>query len=101
MTRAQVKSLLKRISQHWESEDPHGIVLTRFGVVAGGRITDRAFGGVWKEERWRLQCGGGIAGKSDTWWLKLLDPRGHCLGPMYTQLALASTLRQWRKWETP
>lgn len=106
MTREQVRKLVDRIGLRVLESDAHGIMMRRSGVVAnraplGPDRWYRSWQGTYHEERWRLRCGSGIAGRGGEWTLVRLPDAGETLGPYTKMRDLEQALRQWRRWDIP
>lgn len=102
MNRATVMRAVRRVGLRVIADDMHGIVLRRAGFVAhnGVHWYLAQVHGTWLEEKWRLQCGGGIAGNGGVWWLEHLGgPTKESLGPFQTSSEFQRELRCWRDWE--
>jgi hypothetical protein len=111
-SRQDVAALLTRLGIRAES-DAHGLTIRRFGFTkempfATERTARRLTspydpGGYFRQERWRLQCGGGIAGNLSVWHLAPVSDLTwpEALGPYKTLRAIEKATRAWRRWEQP
>lgn len=97
MKRATLMRVLSRVglAHRIASEDVNGIILRREGNPAKGTWGMPSF----VSERWRLQCGGGIAGNGGVWWAEEMSPRRRTVGPMRTAGEAEKLLRLWKRWE--
>lgn len=105
MTQTQIVRVAKMLKNFVDS-GLHGVTVRRYGVVRhNGKHWYRAYAGdtfgVWREERWRLERGSGIAGRGGFWRLVHLGTPMISLPACKTVHELTSVMRAWRRWELP
>lgn len=94
MNRERAREVVDKLKIHVWNSDGHGIEIKRVLGVRTGHLT------CFEPQVWRVYTGGGIAGNSDSTWLRQVGGRGEePRGPFWNKGQLERALRAWRRGE--
>lgn len=95
LNRERAREVVDSLGIRVLESDGHGILIRRSMTGAGAPV----FPTYWEEE-WRVYTGGGIAGNSDSAWLRPVhSSSGPPRGPFWNKGQLEKALRAWRRGE--